>query len=294
MPRGEAVLELSEVCARIGNRYVLRDVSARLVSGAWYGLAGPNGSGKTTLMRAALGLLRPVKGTVRLFGKLPPVRPGMVGVAFGPRNFHPRRKASTELSLRVRGLGGDKEAEARAWADSGLDDARARCGDLSLGQSQRLSIACALALAPPLLVLDEPSTGLDATAVDWLRNRLMAHVREGGCVWVSTHDLGELGRCADEIMVLDKGTMVCQGPIETGTGESVRIRSTSTASLVEALESEGIQYRHDDDAVVTEGASPERIGKLLAARGVPVTMMVMMPPRADRLAHGLRAEGRAS
>lgn len=268
------VLEMSGVSAAIGGRAILDDVSARLFRGRWYGLVGQNGSGKTTLMRVALGLLRARAGTVRLLGAGLPAAPGTVGVCFVPRGFHPHRRVVTELRLRVRGLGGDDRVAEAAWAETGLRDQRIRCGDLSLGQAQRLSVVCALAMSPPLVVLDEPTTGLDAHAVPWLRERLSSYVAGGGCLWVSSHDLAEVERSADQILVLHHGAVAYDGPVGGLAGPPrVRVRSSEPELLAKTLESAGVEYRADGDAALLSGRDAAEVGRLLADRCVPLTHM---------------------
>jgi ABC-2 type transport system ATP-binding protein len=268
------VLEMSGLSAAIGGRIILDGVSARLFRGRWYGLVGQNGCGKTTLMRVALGLLRPRAGTVRLLGAGLPAQSGAVGVCFGPRGFHPHRRVRTEVRLRVWGLGGDDQAADAAWAETGLRDPRVRCGDLSLGQAQRLSVVCALAMSPPLVVLDEPTTGLDAHAVPWLRERLAAYVADGGCLWVSSHDLAEVERSADQILVLHQGGVAYDGPVSGLAGPpEVHVRSSEPELLAKTLEAAGVEYRADGDGAVLSGRGAAEIGRLLADRCVPLTHM---------------------
>jgi ABC-2 type transport system ATP-binding protein len=270
------VLALAGVRVTLGGQAILDGVSLRLRPGGWYGLLGPNGCGKTTLMRVALGLLRPAAGLVSLCGQQPPGRPGTVAASFGPRLLHPRRRAWTEVSLRVRALGGDRRAVHAAWEETGLADTRVRCGDLSLGQAQRLAVVCALAGAPRLVVLDEPTVGLDAAALPWLRERLAAFVAGGGCAWVSSHDLAEVERCADQVTVLHAGRVAYDGPVSTLTGadDALRLRSSQPDLLRTVLVEAGLPHqRYSDGSATVFGRTAVEVGRLLAARSVPLVSM---------------------
>jgi ABC-2 type transport system ATP-binding protein len=271
------VLALDAVTVGVGQRPILSDVTVRLTAGGWFGLVGPNGCGKTTLMRAALGLLRPYAGTVSLLGAAPPYRAGVAAASFGPRLHHPRRRAYTELWLRISALGGDRADLRTAWAQTGLTDTRVCCGDLSLGQAQRLAVVVALLHRPRLVVLDEPTVGLDAGSLTWLRDRLRAYVADGGCVWVSSHDLHEVERSADEIAVLHGGSLAYAGPMAGLVGDrptTVRLRSSDPGLLARVLVTSGRSFTDTAPGeVVVYGCEPVQLGRLLAEHQVPLVSM---------------------
>ncbi|MEU1744869.1 ATP-binding cassette domain-containing protein [Micromonospora arida] len=285
----EPLLALDAVTVGMKSRTILSEVSLRLTPGGWFGLVGPNGCGKTTLMRAALGLLRPLAGTVRLAGTPPPYPTRWASASFGPRLTHPRRRVRTELRLRVSAIGGDRSDLDRAWADTGLTDSRVCCGDLSLGQAQRLAVATALVGQPRLLVLDEPTVGLDAGAVHWLRNRLRRYAAAGGCVWVSSHDLHEVERSADEIAVLGQGRLAYAGPVAGFVGEravAVHLRSSEPDLLRRVLAQSGARFSEEPDLGVTvHDGDAAQLGRLLAAHQVP--LLSMAGPSSDGLRSAL-------
>jgi ABC-2 type transport system ATP-binding protein len=289
----DVVVDLADIAVRVGRRLVVQQLSLRLAAGSWHGLVGANGSGKTTVMRAALGLVRPTAGRVRLFGAPAPARPGLVGVSFGPRLLHPARRVRAELALRVAAVGGGPADLEAAWAHTGLTDRRLRCGALSLGQAQRVSVTCALVGSPRLLVLDEPTVGLDVGGVDWLRERLADLVSSGGCVWVSSHDLSEVERAADDVTVLDAGRVRYAGPTHglLGSSDVVRVASSRPEALRRALAAAGVAYVVDGAAgVVVRGAAPHVVGEVLAREGVPVVAMSVERTTLDLALRGL-AEG---
>jgi ABC-2 type transport system ATP-binding protein len=274
---GDQVLTLTDLTVGIRQRPILSNVSLNLAAGAWYGLVGPNGCGKTTLMRASLGLLRPTTGTVRLCGAAPPYRAGWVAASFGPRLAHPRRRAHTELWLRISALGGNRADLDTAWAETGLPDKQVCCGDLSLGQAQRLAIVTALVNRPRLVILDEPTVGLDAASVGWLRHRLREFVTDGGCVWVSSHDLDEVEHSADQIAVLSGGSLAYAGSVAGLIGNrshTVQLRSTDPERLKRVLSTAGTVFVHNESNNVTVyGCDAASLGGLLATHQVPLLSM---------------------
>jgi ABC-2 type transport system ATP-binding protein len=188
------------------------DVSFEVSPGRVVGVLGPNGSGKTTMLRILLGLVAPTTGGAliggRRFADLPdPAR--QVGAVLEPRAFHPGRTARDHLRVLA--------AEARlprgrvddVLERVGLAEAAGRrAGTFSLGMGQRLSLAGALLGDPGVLVLDEPTNGLDPAGVRWLRGLLRDLAAEGRTVLVSSHALAEIQQSADEVLILDSGRLL--------------------------------------------------------------------------------------
>jgi ABC-2 type transport system ATP-binding protein len=187
-------------------------VSFEIEPGRVVGLLGPNGSGKTTTLRMLLGLVAPTSGRIligdRPFAELPaPAR--RVGAVLENRSFHPGRTArdhlrvlATEGSLpftrvsAVLGLVGLTEAADR------------RAGTFSLGMGQRLSLAAALLGDPGVLVLDEPTNGLDPAGIRWLRGLLRELAAGGRTVVISSHVLAEVEQTVDEVLILNHGRLL--------------------------------------------------------------------------------------
>lgn len=180
------------------------------------GLIGENGAGKTTLLKLLVGLLRPTKGAVSVWGE--PVLPGALpadvsGVIEEPR-FYPW--ATGRVNLQV-ACAGRPEREARidavcraAGLQDRLDD---RVRHYSQGMRQRLGIARALLGEPRLLILDEPTNGLDPSGVVWLRDLITDLRSQGKAVVLSSHSLGEVERLADRVAVVAQGLVLSAGPL---------------------------------------------------------------------------------
>jgi zinc transport system ATP-binding protein len=221
VPAPRPVLELDAVTFAYGAVAVVRDVSLSVHEGECVAVVGPNGAGKTTILRLSLGLLRPDRGSVRLFG----VATGSFRQWWQLGYVPQRAVASSALPLSVEevvrsGLAGTRRAARRGSATRerlehvldlmGLADVRRRrVSEVSGGQQQRALIARALVTAPQLLVLDEPTTGVDAAARAVLRQSLEHLVRvEGMAVVYVSHDPGAFTGLADRVLAVDDGQLV--------------------------------------------------------------------------------------
>src|SRR3954469_13278638 len=187
------------------------DLSFTVLPGRVVGLLGPNGSGKTTTMRMLLGLVTPTAGRVTIDGRpfTDLTDPGrQVGAVLEATAFEGRRTARNHLRvLSVEG-GFDPARVDEVLELVGLRAAADRhAGDFSLGMGQRLSLAGALLGDPPVLVLDEPTNGLDPAGIRWLRDLLRDFAGEGRTVLLSSHVLAEVAQTVDEVLILDRGEL---------------------------------------------------------------------------------------
>jgi ABC-2 type transport system ATP-binding protein len=215
----EAVIDISELTRRFGTRTALSAVSLSLRRGAVYGLVGANGAGKTTLIKHILGLLRAQSGSVRVFGLDPVAEP--VGVL--SRIGYLSEENDLPGWMRVDELIRYTRAFYPAWDDAYADDLRqsfaldpaAKIATLSKGQKARLGLLIALAYRPELLVLDEPSSGLDPIV---RRDILGAVIRtiadEGRTVLFSSHLLEEVEQVADHVTMISEGKIILSAPLD--------------------------------------------------------------------------------
>jgi ABC-2 type transport system ATP-binding protein len=196
---------------RFGGICAVDNLSFEIRPGRVVGLLGPNGSGKTTTMRMLLGLVAPTSGRATIGGRTfadleDPAR--QVGVVLEANSFHPDRSARDHLRVLATEA---RIAPTRIDEVLGLvglrDRADRRVGHFSLGMGQRLSLAAALLGNPRVLILDEPTNGLDPAGIRWLRDLLRELAAEGRTVVLSSHVLAEVAQTADEVLILADGRL---------------------------------------------------------------------------------------
>ncbi len=228
----------------------LESLTFDLPAGALVGLAGPNGSGKSTLLKTLLGLLKPWRGRIELFGR--PVDAVRRRVGYAPQaelvdwDF-PATVSDVVMMGRYGRIGlfrrpgaGDREAVAHALEQSGLDGlARRQIGELSGGQQRRMLIARALAQEAELLLLDEPMVGLDAATQHDLLTLFESLRAQGKTLLVATHDLSCVAGCFDLTLLLNRRLVAFGSPDEIFTPE---ILSEAYAEHLLLLPTEGGVY----------------------------------------------------
>ena len=214
----DAVIEISGLTRRFGAATALSEINLSLPRGAVYGLVGANGAGKTTLIKHILGLLRAEGGSVRVFGLDPVADP--VGVLsrigyLSEENDLPGWMSVDELIRYSRAFyPAWDDAFAKELRNTFALDAAAKIKNLSKGQKARAGLLVALAHRPDLLVLDEPSSGLDPIVRrDILGAVLRAVAGEGRTVLFSSHLLDEVEEVADHVTMISKGTIVLSAPL---------------------------------------------------------------------------------
>ncbi|MFD8786446.1 alpha/beta fold hydrolase [Kitasatospora sp. NPDC059599] len=213
------------------DRYAVRELGFRVEQGQVLGLLGPNGAGKTTTLRMLMGLIRPDAGEIRIFGHL--VRPGApvlsrVGAFVEGAGFLPHLTGRANLRLYWQATG-RPEADAcfdEALAIAGLGEALDRAvRTYSQGMRQRLAIAQAMLGMPDLLILDEPTNGLDPPQIREMREVMIRYAAGGRTVIVSSHLLSEVEQSCTDLVVMDRGQLVTAGPVGeiVGAGELLMI-----------------------------------------------------------------------
>jgi ABC-2 type transport system ATP-binding protein len=202
-------IALRDLTKRFGATTAVDRLSLGIRDGAVTGLLGPNGAGKTTLLRLLLGLIRPDGGTATIDGVrydgLP--RPAtVVGAALDGAQAHPGRTGRRHLRVLAAAAGvADTRVDGLLALVELADAADRRVGGYSLGMRQRLALAGALLGDPAVVVLDEPANGLDPGGVLWLRDLLRHLAAEGRTVVVSSHQLAEVARTADDVVIVAAG-----------------------------------------------------------------------------------------
>jgi ABC-2 type transport system ATP-binding protein len=272
------VLEVRELTKRYGATLAVDRLSFKTSTGQILGFLGPNGAGKTTTLRMLLGLTVPTGGSAVVDGR--PYRElddplQVVGAVLEGPQFHPGRTGRNHLRV-VAAASGLPESRVdemlRLVELEGAGDKRLK--GYSLGMRQRLSLAGALLGDPRGLVLDEPANGLDPQGIRWLSDFLRARAAEGRTVLISSHVQSEVAQTVDEVVVISRGTMVAQGPLEelTRGGAAIWVRSADPDLLRQALQEKNIAADPVPPGgwLTVSGATLEDVGDTAAERGLAI------------------------
>jgi ABC-type multidrug transport system ATPase subunit len=213
------LLETQNLSFRFGKRPILHDINLQVPTGSIYGFLGPNGAGKSTTMRLLLGLLRPAAGTVQLFGHdLAKHRVALlsrVGALIeNPSLYdHLTGHENIEATRRLRGIPAGRTAEVLELVGLSQESARRPAREYSLGMRQRLGLALALLPDPDLLMLDEPTNGLDPNGIMEMRELLRRLQEMGKTILLSSHLIAEIEKVATHVGVIQQGKLVFQGSL---------------------------------------------------------------------------------
>lgn len=267
-------VELCALTKSFGSVRAVDDVHAVIAGGQVTAFLGPNGAGKTTTLRMLLGLVAPTSGTATFGGRRydelrEPIR--HVGAVLEASGYHPGRTALDHLRTLATAARLPKGAPMRVLAETGLaDDAHRWVGEFSLGMRQRLGLAAALLGDPAVLVLDEPTNGLDPQGVRWLRGFVRRLADDGRTVLLSSHALSEVEQTADHVLLIAKGRLVRSSTLAALRGEAgvgCCVRTPERERLTTALHAAGHHCRHVDAELAVD-ATPEQVGELAAAHGI--------------------------
>ncbi len=277
---------LSKRYAKSADRYAVRDLSFRVEKGQVLGLLGPNGAGKTTTLRMLMGLIKPDDGEIRVFGHA--IAPGApvlsrVGAFVEGAGFLPHLSGRENLELYWRATGRPPEDAhmEEALEIAGLGDALARAvRTYSQGMRQRLAIAQAMLGMPDLLILDEPTNGLDPPQIREMREVMIRYAAAGRTVIVSSHLLSEVEQSCTHLVVMDHGRLVQAGPVGeiVGSGDTLLVGTAvpvdePVAEKVAALPGVASAVTTDDGLLVRLDAdgTAQRLVTELVRLEVPVT-----------------------
>lgn len=218
-----AVISFDSVSKRYGKVFAVKGLTAQIRSGAITGFLGPNGAGKSTALRCLVGLATPNEGSATINGKHysqldEPLK--VVGAVLDSRGFSAGLTAKQNLRIVTAAVGlPDSRVDEVLEMVELSDAADKRIKGFSLGMKQRLSLAAALIGDPKILILDEPANGLDPIGIAWLRGFLRKLADEGRTILVSSHQLAEMQHTVDDVIIINHGEMVVEGPIKKIVGE---------------------------------------------------------------------------
>src|SRR5688572_11259737 len=278
----DTVVRTDRITKRYGSRVAVDEVTLAVRRGEVYGFLGPNGAGKTTTLRMVLGLVRPTSGTATVLGAAPgsPAALRRTGALVEGPGFYPYLSGRTNLRIlaRYRGLADRAADEALArvdLADRGSD----RFRGYSLGMKQRLGVAAALLGDPDLLVLDEPTNGLDPAGMAAMRRLVVDLAAAGQTVLLSSHLLAEVQQTCDRVGVIADGRLIHEGTVDQMRGGAVlRVRGepvTETARILARATGATAHPALDEDGnpvldVPAAGVDVPAVTRALVAAGVDV------------------------
>jgi ABC-2 type transport system ATP-binding protein len=286
------MLELDHVSKRYGRKGAhpdaLHDVTVHVPAGEVWAVVGPNGAGKSTLLSLVLGFVRATAGTIRINGETPRDFVREHGAGYLPERFAVPPVwtvgAALRLFARLEGRSADTDGAMRRF---GLEPLLGRrTGELSRGMLQRLGLAQALLAPHPLLVLDEPTEGLDPIWRIRLRD-ILGELRDAGStVILASHDLGEVERVADRAIVLDRGTV--RTVLDTrvaGNGASYRIRLQEVMPDIATAfpNAAAVDATSFTVAVDTAKELSERLGALIALGAIVTAVEPVRTPLEERV-----------
>lgn len=264
------MIEAHGLAKRYGSKTAVDNVSFTVRPGKVTGFLGPNGAGKSTTMRMIVGLDNPTGGNVTVNGRRyaehrAPLRE--VGALLDAKAVHTKRSAYNHLRAMAATHGIPNSRVKEVIEMTGLGPvAKKRVGGFSLGMGQRLGIACALLGDPHTVILDEPVNGLDPEGVQWVRHLAKGLASEGRTVFLSSHLMSEMALTADHLIVIGRGRIIADAPIEqilSDQGQArTRVRTDNPSELIRALAGDGVTSKQlEPEMLEITGADSHRIAR---------------------------------
>jgi ABC-type multidrug transport system ATPase subunit len=277
------VIHTQGLTKRFGRVLAVDDLSLDVAEGDIYGFLGPNGSGKTTTVRMLLGLVLATSGSIEVLGREMPARsaevlPEIGALVEGPASYAGMSGRANLAVLDAMGRDGPRSDRTRRIGDAldrvglgGIDGRPVRT--YSLGMRQRLGLAAALIRRPRLLVLDEPTNGLDPQGIREIRDLLLELNREGTTVFLSSHLLAEIELLCDRVGVLDRGRLVVQDRLDVLRGPTGRHHvRTPDVELARAM-LDGVVEHADAGELLVRHSDPAALNRQLVEGGVRVELL---------------------
>lgn len=256
----QTVIETKALCKQYGPHTAVDHVELHVPQGCVYGFIGPNGAGKSTTMKMLLGLIHPTAGRVRLLGqelteksRLPLLRQTGSLIESPAGYLHLTAQENLEIVADLKGVP-HKDIGRVLDIVHLTQDRNRRVGQYSLGMKQRLGIAMALLGSPKLLILDEPTNGLDPAGIQEMRALIRnTPAATGATVLISSHLLGEMEQMVEQVGIIDHGHILFEGPLtelQRHSRGNVTLRLLDPAKAAPILRANGLTA-HGDSCVVT-------------------------------------------
>jgi len=273
------LVEVTGLTKRYGDTLAVDGVDLTVRSGEVYGFLGPNGAGKTTTLRILTGLIAPTSGTVRVLGGAPGQAEVLArtGSMIESPAFYPYLSGLDNLRLLAEYA---EVARARIHEVLALvdltDRARDRFSTYSLGMKQRLGVAAALLKDPELVILDEPTNGLDPAGMRDMRRLIRELGADGRTVLLSSHLLGEVQQICDRVGIISEGKMVAEHNVEELRGQQELViraapRESARSVLIEALGADTVHLYDDTLRVKVAPDRAAEVNRVLVQAGIAVS-----------------------
>lgn len=299
----QTVIETKALCKQYGPHTAVDHVELHVPQGCVYGFIGPNGAGKSTTMKMLLGLIHPTAGRVRLLGqelteksRLPLLRQTGSLIEFPAGYLHLTAQENLEIVADLKGVP-HKDIGRVLDIVHLTQDRNRRVGQYSLGMKQRLGIAMALLGSPKLLILDEPTNGLDPAGIQEMRALIRnMPAATGATVLISSHLLGEMEQMVEQVGIIDHGHILFEGPLtelQRHSRGNVTLRLLDPAKAAPILRANGLTA-HSDSCVVTlpplQDALLADLVQKLAACGAGVVELTPLTKTLEEIFLSLTSE----
>jgi ABC-type multidrug transport system ATPase subunit len=294
--QNDVVLQVHQLEKHYGDHRAVQGIDLCVRKGEIHGFLGPNGAGKTTTIGMILGLIYPSAGKIAVFGQ--PVTPGAtrplrrVGALVGSPSLVPYLSARENLRLMARlfpHLPKQRVDEVLEWI--GLTEAANRpAGKFSTGMKQRLGLGMALIDQPELLILDEPTNGMDPAGMREVRLLLASLAEQGITIFLSSHLLHEIEQVCTRVTVLNRGLIVAEGPVNELLGHSlgqplvkIQIEAPKFAADLLRQMPGAVDIQTNGGAVTVSGVSSQEVIQYLVVRGVVPQEVINIRPNLESL-----------
>ena len=293
-----SAIEIAGASKHFGRVHAVNDLSFEVEGGRVTGFLGPNGAGKSTTLRILLGLIHADGGSATFGGRHyeelehPSAQ---VGAVLENAGFHPGRSGRNHLRV-LASAGRHPERRVEEVLELvGLTDAGdRRVKGYSMGMRQRLAIAAALLGDPEVLILDEPTNGLDPPGIRWVRDLLRGEAGRGRAVLVSSHLLSEVAQSVDDVVVIAHGVLRANGPLEhvlgSPEGPVTRVRAADPDRLAALLAERDAVVEPDDTGALLVRGTPDIVGDVAAEHGVALRELVAVSRSLEEAFFALTGE----
>jgi ABC-2 type transport system ATP-binding protein len=279
------ILDVNNLCKRYGNKIAVNSVSFRVEQGQVFGLLGPNGSGKTTLLGCITGILLANQGSFSWFEGDEFTKARLrIGALIETPNFYPYLSAYKNLEIVARIKGCERSRIDRVLEEVQLLDRKNdEFKTFSLGMKQRLAIASALLNDPEVLVLDEPTNGLDPQGINEIRSIILQQKAKGKTIILASHLLNEVEKVCSDVVIIKKGVVLKSGKVEDilNTGKRLELAAADMDKLrISLLSMSGISNLQNRNgfivAELNEDMNADFVNKSLQDLGISLNHLVLL------------------